>query len=91
MIDHFSEIAVFGPQPTAEDNDQPFQLGLLVACYNEEENITATLDTVVAACRDVGVSFQVVVIDDCSRDRSVEKVKEFGRLHPDVPLTLCIG
>jgi glycosyltransferase involved in cell wall biosynthesis len=91
MIDHFSEIAVFGPQPTAEDNDQPFQLGLLVACYNEEENITATLDTVVAACREVGVSFQVVVIDDCSRDRSVEKVKEFGRLHPDVPLTLYIN
>jgi glycosyltransferase involved in cell wall biosynthesis len=91
MIDHFSEIAAFGPQPAAEDKEQPFQLGLLVACYNEEENITATLETVVAACREVGVSFQIVVIDDCSRDRSVEKVKDFGQLHPDVPLTLYVN
>lgn len=91
MIDHCSEIAAFGPQPVAGDKEQPFQLGLFVACYNEEENITATLETVVAACREVGMSFQIVVIDDCSRDRSVENVKEFGRLHPDVPLTLYVN
>jgi len=91
MIDHFSEISAFGPQPLAAETAQPFQLGLFVACYNEEENITATLETVVAACREVGVSFQIVVIDDCSRDRSVEKVKEFGCAHPEVPLTLYVN
>lgn len=91
MIDHFSEVVAFGPQPPGEDKQQPFQLGLFVACYNEEANIAATLETVVAACREVGVSFQIVVIDDCSRDRSVEKVKEFGREHPDVPLTLYVN
>ena len=79
MIEHFSEIVAFGPQPPAEKSAPPFQLGLFVACYNEEANIIATLETVVAACREVGVSFQIVVIDDCSRDRSVEKVKAFGR------------
>lgn len=91
MIDHFSEIVAFGPQPPAEKSAQPFQLGLFVACYNEEANITATLQTVVSACREVGVSFEIIVIDDCSRDRSVEKVKEFGREHPDVPLTLYVN
>jgi glycosyltransferase involved in cell wall biosynthesis len=91
MIDHFNEIAAFGPQPAAENRDQPYELGLFVACYNEEENITATLETVVAACREVGVSFQIVVIDDCSRDRSAEKIKEFGRAHRDVPLTLYVN
>ena len=91
MIDHFSEVVAFGPQPPPDEKAQAFQLGLFVACYNEEANITATLETVVAACRDVGASFQIVVIDDCSRDRSVEKVKEFGREHPDVPLTLYVN
>lgn len=91
MMDSFKEIAVFGPQPPVEAKEQPFQLGLFVACYNEQENITATLETVVAACVEVGVSFQIVVIDDCSRDRSVEKIKEFGRAHPDVPLSLYVN
>jgi glycosyltransferase involved in cell wall biosynthesis len=91
MIDHFSEIVAFGPQPPAEETKQSFELGLFVACYNEEENITGTLETVVAACREVGVLFQLVIIDDCSRDRSVEKIKEFGCSHPDVPLTLYVN
>jgi len=91
MIDHFREIAAFGPQPTADKKERPFQLGLFVACYNEEQNISATLETVVAACREVGVSFEIVVIDDCSKDRSVEKIKEFGCAHPDVPLTLYVN
>lgn len=91
MMDHFKEIVAFGPQPSPENNEQPFELGLFVACYNEEANVTATLETVVAACREVGVSFQIVVIDDCSRDRTVEKIKEFGLAHPDTPLTLYIN
>lgn len=87
----FSEILAFGPQPSKPEGKEPFQLGLFVACYQEEENIFATLETVTAACRDVGISFEIVVIDDCSKDRSVEKIKEFGRSHPDIPLTLYLN
>ena len=46
-------------------------LSLFVACYNEEEGIIPTLDTVVAAAREVGITYDVVIIDDCSTDRSV--------------------
>ena len=91
MRDQFTEIVSFGPQPPAEEKMQPFDLGLFVACYNEEENITATLETVVAACRDLGLSFQILVIDDCSKDRTVEKVKAFGETHPGVPLALYVN
>lgn len=91
MRDQFTEIVSFGPRPPVEERKQPFDLGLFVACYNEEENITATLDTVVAACRDLGLSFQILVIDDCSKDCTVEKVKVFGEGHPDVPLALYVN
>ena len=91
MRDQFTDIVSFGPQPPVEEKKQPFGLGLFVACYNEEENITATLETVVAACRDLGLSFQILVIDDCSKDRTVEKVKTFGEGHPDVPLALYVN
>lgn len=91
MRNQFTEVVSFGPQPLVEERKQPFDLGLFVACYNEEENITATLETVVAACRDLGLSFQILVIDDCSKDRTVEKVKTFGEGHPDVPLALYVN
>ena len=41
-------------------------LSLFVACYNEEEGIIPTLETVVAAASEVGISYDVVIIDDCS-------------------------
>ena len=91
MMDHFKEIVTLGPQPLPDHQEQPFELGLFVACYNEEANIKATLETVIAACVEVGVSFQIVVIDDCSRDRTVEKIKDFGQEHPEVPLTLYVN
>ncbi|MBE2179994.1 MAG: glycosyltransferase family 2 protein [Chthoniobacterales bacterium] len=91
MRDQFREKISFGPQPEKAPDCNAFTLGLFVACYNEAENIQGTLETVVAACGEVGVSFEIVVIDDCSRDRSVEIVKEFGRSNPGVPLTLCVN
>ncbi len=91
MKEQFREQVSFGPQPPASEVRQPFTLGLFVACYNEEANIEATLTTVVEACREVGVSFEIMVIDDGSKDRSVQLIKNFGSSHPDVPLTLCVN
>jgi len=66
-------------------------LSLFVACYNEEEGIIPTLDTVVAAAREVGITYDVVIIDDCSTDRSVEVIVEYLRTHPDLPITLFVN
>lgn len=64
------------------------ELSLFVACFNEEEGIIPTLETVVAAVTEVGVSYDIVIIDDCSTDRSVEVVVEYLDAHPDLPITL---
>jgi glycosyltransferase involved in cell wall biosynthesis len=66
-------------------------LSLFVACYNEEEGIVPTLDTVVAAAREVGITYDIVIIDDCSTDRSVEVIVEYLRTHPDLPITLFVN
>lgn len=91
MKNQFIKVVNFGPQPPMKKEKEAFTLGLFVACYNEEENVEATLDTVVTACREVGVDFQIIVIDDNSKDRTVEVVERFGAKHPDVPLTLCVN
>jgi glycosyltransferase involved in cell wall biosynthesis len=68
--------------------DEQIDLTIFVACYNEEENIVATLDTVVAACREVGCKFEIVIVDDASTDRSVEIIQDYRKKHKDVPIIL---
>jgi len=66
-------------------------LSLFVACYNEEVGIIPTLDTVVAAATEVGISYDIVIMDDCSKDRSVDLIVEYLRTHPDLPITLYVN
>jgi len=64
---------------------------LFVACFNEETGIIPTLDTILAAVREVGCSYDIVVIDDASTDRSVEIVRAFQDAHPAEPITLYVN
>ncbi len=63
-------------------------LTLFVACYNEEENIQGTLETVDAACREVGITYEMILVDDGSKDRSVEVVRNYMEAHPESPIVL---
>lgn len=66
-------------------------LTLFIACYNEEQGIVDTLHTVIDAVREVGITYDIVIIDDCSRDRSVDLICEFMARHPDLPITLYVN
>ena len=59
-------------------------LTIFISCYNEEPYIATTLDNVRAALAEVGMaSYELIIIDDCSKDRSVDIVEEYIRTHPD--------
>jgi glycosyltransferase involved in cell wall biosynthesis len=62
----------------------------LVTCYNEEDFIVNTLETVVRAVRQVGVSHEILVIDDASHDSSVPRIRAYLEDHPDYPITLTV-
>jgi glycosyltransferase involved in cell wall biosynthesis len=66
-------------------------LSLFVACYNESGNIVGTLDTVVAAASKTVPSYEIVVVDDGSRDASVQEVRDYMAAHPDLPVRLLIN
>jgi glycosyltransferase involved in cell wall biosynthesis len=66
-------------------------LTLFVACYNEEANIVATLETLLAALEEVDFSWEIIVIDDASRDRSVQRVQEFLEVRPQQPIRLVVN
>ncbi|NVN99424.1 MAG: glycosyltransferase family 2 protein [Geobacteraceae bacterium] len=63
-------------------------LTLFIACYNEEDNITGTLDEVSKAMSGLDFSWEAIIIDDASTDSSVPIIKKYMANHPDYPLVL---
>ncbi len=73
---------------TAPYDDAPIDLTIFISCYNEAPYIVATLDTVCEAAREVGLSYEIVVIDDGSKDNSRELVAAYIASHPDERIML---
>jgi glycosyltransferase involved in cell wall biosynthesis len=59
-----------------------------IPCYNEEENVVGAIETVMAACQATDSSFEILVFDDASRDRTSEVVKAWQASHPNVSVKL---
>ena len=64
---------------------QPF-LSIVIPAYNEESRIAQTLDTVVSYVESRGYSWEVVVADDGSQDRTADLVEAFAGENPNVRL-----
>lgn len=77
----------FAPQPAAEDAVAAFTLAarsaerpadplvsVLLPAYNEQGNVVPMLDTLHALFRELGLRHELIVIDDGSRDATVERV-----------------
>jgi glycosyltransferase involved in cell wall biosynthesis len=59
-------------------------LTVFISCYNEEPYIITTIETLRAALAEVGeVSYETIVIDDCSSDRSADLVEAYIHSHPE--------
>lgn len=55
------------------------EVSVVLPVFNEEENLDELLSRLVAALEGCGRSFEVVFVDDGSRDRSFEKLAAFAR------------
>jgi glycosyltransferase involved in cell wall biosynthesis len=62
-----------------------------VACYNEDENIVGTLDVVREACAQAAITYEILIIDDASKDRSVELIRAYMAEHPTEPIRLYVN
>jgi len=62
------------------------KLSVVVPAYNEEKNLTETLASFVGVLREEGIDFEVVVVNDNSRDRTPDVVLELMRAHPEIVL-----
>ncbi|BAN35567.1 family 2 glycosyl transferase [Sulfuricella denitrificans skB26] len=62
----------------------PIELSVIVPVYNEEQGLHALFDRLYPALDKLGVSYEVVFINDGSRDRSAAILREQFQKRPDV-------
>ena len=60
------------------------ELSLVFPVFDEEENVGPLLESAVALGRRLGRSFEIVVVDDGSRDESAGRIARVRALHPEV-------
>jgi glycosyltransferase involved in cell wall biosynthesis len=56
----------------------PPEISLVIPCYNEEGNLRPLVKAIHDAVDPLGVSYEVVITDDCSQDKSWEILKELA-------------
>lgn len=60
-------------------------LSLIIPCYNEEATLAESLRRAAAIGSDA-LKLEFIIIDDASKDKSVEIIKAFANSHPNVHL-----
>jgi glycosyltransferase involved in cell wall biosynthesis len=75
--------------PVAETRDvrssgpgEQAYLSVLIPVYNEEENLRALGEEVTAALAGLGMTYEVLLVDDGSTDRSFELIEQLAREYP---------
>jgi glycosyltransferase involved in cell wall biosynthesis len=61
-------------------------ISAVMPAYNEEANIAAMIDDLAAVIARLTDDYEIVVVDDGSRDGTAQQVKEVARRHPQVRL-----
>ncbi|MGH2582352.1 MAG: glycosyltransferase family 2 protein [Anaerolineales bacterium] len=57
-------------------------LSLIVPVYNEQENVPRLFDSITSALGTMNVNWEVIFVEDGSRDRSLETLKILAQTHP---------
>ncbi|MCB0061922.1 MAG: glycosyltransferase, partial [Caldilineaceae bacterium] len=66
-------------QPTTTDAPR---LSIVIPLYNEEESIPHLRSALHAALEDAGETYEIVIVDDGSRDRSFALLREWAAEDP---------
>ncbi|MGL5243770.1 MAG: glycosyltransferase family 2 protein, partial [Sarcina sp.] len=60
---------------------------LIIPCFNEEKNISKLIDRI----NEVDTDFEILIVNDCSKDKTYNVAKSKGVNVLDLPCNLGIG
>ena len=61
-------------------------LSVIIPVYNEERTISTILDRVINVSLDFGFQKEIILVNDCSTDKSVEVIEAYIKEHPTVEM-----
>jgi len=59
-------------------------VSIIIPCFNEEENINRTLDGLLALIQGHKYSFEIIAVNDGSKDKTWEVIKKYAAAHPEI-------
>lgn len=62
------------------------KLSILIPAYNEEATIQVILEKVKEVDLINGIKKEIVIVNDCSKDKTVEKIEEYMKGNPDMDI-----
>ena len=65
-------------------NAETPEISLVIPCYNEEGNLRELVKAIRAAADPLKIAYEVVITDDCSKDKSWEILKELAASDPRI-------
>lgn len=65
---------------------EPFDLSIVIACYNEEPHLEASVREIIATLADTRYRYELLFIDDCSKDNTREIIDQVIASIPSVPM-----
>jgi hypothetical protein len=65
-------------------------LSLVLACYNEEQVLESSWREILGTLEELGRPFEVIFVDDVSRDRTREILRRLPAAYPRVPIRLIL-
>ena len=66
-------------------------ISFFIPCYNEEPNVIGAIEKLVRVSSELGLSYEILVFDDCSRDGTAATVQAYQAAHPLVPIRLFVN
>ncbi len=70
--------------------DQSIDVTIFVPCYNEEKNVVNTFKVIHSAFSDLALSYEIIAMDDGSRDNTVEVIDEYIKSNSDKNVSLHV-
>lgn len=66
------------------------EISLVLACYNEEQILESSFGEIADTMRAFGRPFEILFVDDVSRDRTREIIRELVERHPELDLGVIL-
>ena len=63
---------------------RPKELSVVVPCYNEEEALPIFYNTVTEIVKSMGITYELVLVDDGSSDHTLDIMRDLARRDPAV-------